>query len=130
MTWIAERLRAHGTINRADVQREFDISYPQVAKDFAAFRRLHPGAMKYDEHRKCYVANVAKLPPAAPQDAARVELDAAHAELNRIGVPNITAGGPDARLLTLAERLAHVVSLEHHNASLGHKSVEDAERAT
>jgi hypothetical protein len=53
--WITEMLGIYGFINREHLQRKFDISMPQASKDLQTFQRLHPGEVRYDLGRKCYV---------------------------------------------------------------------------
>lgn len=53
--WIGEMLRIYGFINRDHLRRKFGISEPQASKDLQTFARAHPGAMRYDLSRKCYV---------------------------------------------------------------------------
>jgi len=48
-------LRVYGFINREHLRRKFGISTPQASHDLQAFRRTHPGAMRYDLTRKAYV---------------------------------------------------------------------------
>lgn len=42
----------------------FGISLPQASEDLGKFDKLHPGSMRYDGTRKCYVATSSK--PARP----------------------------------------------------------------
>jgi len=56
LAWIADMLHVYGFINREHLQRKFGISVPQASKDFRAFTRAHPSAVRYDVSRKCYVA--------------------------------------------------------------------------
>lgn len=53
--WIADMLAVYGFINRDHLQRKFGISQPQASKDLQRFLRTHPGRMRYDLTRKCYV---------------------------------------------------------------------------
>ena len=128
VAWIADVLRTSGSIRRVDLRSKFGISAATASGDLRRFWELYPGAMRYDRRKKRYVAKPAKLPAAPVTDTERVELDAAHAKLNALGVPNVIAG-PNARTMTLAERLAHVVSLEHHTKSLAMESPRSAVEA-
>lgn len=56
MEWIAETLRVFGFINREHLMKKFGVSEVQAAKDFTAFQRLNPKAMRYDTSAKRYVA--------------------------------------------------------------------------
>lgn len=126
--WIAHRLRRYGWIRRACLMTEFGISEPQASIDLRAFAGLYLGAMAYDGSAKRYqLADASRLPAEPPQERAdREELAAAHARLNEIGVPNVDApkGHPEsARVLTLAERLAFVISTNHHFSALEHEAI-------
>ena len=54
ISWIVEMLNVYGFINREHLQRKFGISQPQASKDLQTYQRLNPGAMAYDQSRKCY----------------------------------------------------------------------------
>jgi hypothetical protein len=54
--FIGRRLEAGRKVNREDLVCAFEISAGQAARDLAAFKAAHPGAMVYDTHRKAYVA--------------------------------------------------------------------------
>lgn len=56
MAWISETLRIFGFINRAHLERKFEISTPQASIDLHRFAKLNPQRMTYDLSRKCYVA--------------------------------------------------------------------------
>lgn len=56
LLFVGRLLRNSGYVNRADIMDVFRISKAQAAKDFAAFMRLHPKAMIYNETAKRYEA--------------------------------------------------------------------------
>ncbi len=56
MDWIAETLRVFGFINRAHLEKKFDISTPQASSDLNFFQIIEPGAMRYDAKNKRYIA--------------------------------------------------------------------------
>jgi len=66
-SFISERLRTVGRINRSDLHAMFKISAPQAAIDFDRFMKRHPGAMQYDRSKKCYVATHADLLTPTPE---------------------------------------------------------------
>lgn len=85
-TWARERrldfidwqLLTTGRAQRADLVRTFDLSVPQAANDFAAFRARYPGAMRYDASRKAYV------PTKAPYQTRRGWTPGAVAAMRRL----------------------------------------------
>jgi len=56
MTWATDRrldyvdwrLLNHGSVQRSDIVRTFDVSPTQASVDLREFDRAHPGAMTYD----------------------------------------------------------------------------------
>lgn len=66
MEFIHKRLEEAGRINRADLIAKFQISAPTAAKDFATFRDLFPGVMKYSVSLKAYVPAATPRPYRKP----------------------------------------------------------------
>lgn len=54
-SYIAERLRNVGTLNRYDIEKEFTISAAQASLDIAYFLKNNPGIADYDKTLKSYV---------------------------------------------------------------------------
>lgn len=53
--FIGEKLRNVGTLNRADVQNEFEISVQQASTDIAYYIRNNPKTVAYDKALKMYI---------------------------------------------------------------------------
>ena len=54
--WIAQILKVSGLINHQHLMRDFGISNAQAAPNSKLFNSNNPGAMRYDNIQKCYVA--------------------------------------------------------------------------
>lgn len=54
--WIAETVRVFGFIQRAHIERKFDVSTPQASLDLRRFQEEHPGVIRYDKSAKMYRA--------------------------------------------------------------------------
>jgi hypothetical protein len=70
LDFIDWRLAARGEVRRADIVRVFGVSVPQASIDLSAFTAEHPGSMRYDTHRKCYVRDRGSRCRAHRYDAA------------------------------------------------------------
>lgn len=53
--FIAATLKQFGQIRRADLIREFDISFPLASNDIAEFMAAKPPHVRYDVSAKAYV---------------------------------------------------------------------------
>lgn len=87
LAFIGERLLAGTTVNRKDIMEKFSVSTPQASLDLRHFDERHPGAMKYDNRRKCYVPHRMQTAPATGRDttaAARHLMYADNTELSTI----------------------------------------------
>lgn len=56
MGFIADCLVVYGHINSGHLMRKFSISKRLAHSDLVAFQKLHPKAMRYDAHLKCFVS--------------------------------------------------------------------------
>lgn len=56
LTWILERLRDVGFINRKDIMQQFGISTAQASLDLREFQKRFPGALAYNLTSKRYEA--------------------------------------------------------------------------
>lgn len=54
--WIAETVRVFGFINRAHIERKFEISTPQASLDLQHFQKSNPGVLHYNGTAKRYEA--------------------------------------------------------------------------
>ena len=54
LVWIDAVLQRGERRRRADLVEAFGISVPQASSDLAAYRRLFPGAARYDKGKKGY----------------------------------------------------------------------------
>jgi len=52
--FIAEFIKFHGKINRADIMQKFGISMPQASTDLSKFQKANPKAIKYNTRTKQY----------------------------------------------------------------------------
>jgi len=52
--WIAESVRIFGFINRAHLEKKFEISTPQASADLKAFQKANPGVIEYNASDKRY----------------------------------------------------------------------------
>lgn len=57
LQFIENYLYWHGSINRKDIIREFQISVPQSSKDLTLYQQITPGNLIYDKNKKKYVAS-------------------------------------------------------------------------
>lgn len=70
--FIGDRLMAGQTVQRADLIERFGISLPQASMDIRAFNEAHPGAMRYDRTKRCYIADRIDAPSRDTTAAAKV----------------------------------------------------------
>ena len=54
LVWIDAVLQRGDRLRRADLVEAFGISVPQASSDLATYRRLFPGAARYDSSKKGY----------------------------------------------------------------------------
>lgn len=54
--FIADHLKKHGTINRADIMGEFGVSLQTASTDISKFRKANKKAMVYNYQLKQYEA--------------------------------------------------------------------------
>ena len=57
LVWIDAVLRRGDRLVRADLVEAFGISVPQASSDLATYRRLFPGAARYDKGKKGYFSD-------------------------------------------------------------------------
>ena len=50
--FIADHLKKHGVINRADIMEAFDVSTPTASLDLSKFRKANPKAIVYNYQLK------------------------------------------------------------------------------
>lgn len=61
LLFLADMLRVYGSIGRIHLMRKFRISNAQAALDFKLFKQQHPDTMRYDKHKRIYVANLKSI---------------------------------------------------------------------
>ena len=60
--WIGETLFVFGFINRDHLMRKFRISQPQASLDLRHYVSRNGSQIRYDTHRKCYIATFREQP--------------------------------------------------------------------
>jgi hypothetical protein len=102
--WTTDALH---TIARALVRASEELRQARTERDDAVGI-----AAQLEKSRHTAVETMLRIE--RERDQVRTERDEAHIHLNNHGIPNTTNPGPEARLLTLWERLAYMVPLGHH----------------